>query len=411
MPILLRKCQLSVDFLSILGSPAFTIKKLSFFPDRAEETCPDFELNDFCLSQCRLSYIDCTEECESSSCQNLCLLNFQDCNDFCPCEVGCPEGCKNCDNPLCTEKSPADHQIMVIPEYLSKAYSISGDGKLINPGYSLSAPSDDYAKWSANAIFSDQLFIFGGDSDRKKVAQLDGCEFKELHMRLSIEAYVGTAALTAINDDHVLICFGTNSENKCNLFTGSAVNSVSSTTFGHRHGSLGYYHGRPTTVSSSSTDGYSKVESLAEDGSWIRQSDHPRHQKFSKYYLVFNLSNIHAHNLIGLPSGALMMVGGYKRQTDDYVTDIWLLNSEEWSLVGDLQKSVAYGSVLSIDSSVYIFGGRGDTEIAWEYQYPIQRIDLDKEEEIENVTEIGSHGEHFYNPVIFEVTDEFCRMI
>ena len=37
----------------------------------------DLDLNDFCLSQCRLSYIDCTEECGSSSCQNLCLSNFQ----------------------------------------------------------------------------------------------------------------------------------------------------------------------------------------------------------------------------------------------------------------------------------------------------------------------------------------------
>ena len=97
------------------------------------------------------------------------VFPFEECNDFCPCEVGCPEGCKNCDNPLCVEKSPADHQIMVIPEYLSKSYSISGDGKSINPGSSFSAPSDDYAKWSASAILNNQLFIFGGDSDRKKV--------------------------------------------------------------------------------------------------------------------------------------------------------------------------------------------------------------------------------------------------
>lgn len=137
----------------------------------------------------------------------------------------------------------------------------------------------------------------------------------------------------------VLVCFGTNSENKCDFFTGATINSASPTSFGHRHGSLGYYEGKPTTVSSSSTDGYSKVESLADDGNWIRLSDHPRFRKTSNLNIFLILfSNIHAHNLIGMPSGALMMIGGYKRQTDDYVTDIWLLQSEVWTLVGNLQK-------------------------------------------------------------------------
>jgi hypothetical protein len=83
------------------------------------------------------------------------------------------------------------------------------------------------------------------------------------------------------------------------------------------------YRGKPTTVSSSSTDGYSKVETLGDSG-WLRLQDHP--------------ANIHAHNLIGIENGSLMMVGGYVRQTDDYVTDIWLLNRDAWTIIGNLQK-------------------------------------------------------------------------
>ena len=57
--------------------------------------------------------------------------------------------------------------IVAIPEYLSEAYVMDRDGRTTEA--ILNGPSDDYAKWSAFAILSDQLFIFGGESDRKKV--------------------------------------------------------------------------------------------------------------------------------------------------------------------------------------------------------------------------------------------------
>ena len=107
------------------------------------------------------------------------------------------------------------------------------------------------------------------------------------------------------------------------MFDGRESKPTFSTTFGHRHGSLGMYRGKATTVSSSSTDGYRKTEALGDSG-WLRLQDHPE--------------NIHAHNLIGIESGSLMMIGGYKRDTDDYETRIWLLNPDAWTIVGYLQK-------------------------------------------------------------------------
>jgi len=115
-------------------------------------------------------------ECQSSLCDSQCSSQFKgikflikkykfiECDANCPCGDVCFEGCFGCPNPICPKDADL---IMAIPEYISEAYIMSRDG--FSREAILSAPSDDYAKWSAFAVLSDQLFIFGGDSDRKKV--------------------------------------------------------------------------------------------------------------------------------------------------------------------------------------------------------------------------------------------------
>ena len=185
-----------------------------------------------------------------------------------------------------------------------------------------------------------------------KIAKLEDCSFLELQSRMNLEGYVGIAASRLADNIGIfktfltvlilaqildLVCFGTNSDKKFDVFEsnfdGVESKSTFSTTFGQRHGSLGMYRGKPTTVSSSSTAGYSKVETLGDSG-WLRLQDHP--------------ANIHAHNLIGIENGSLMMVGGYKRQTDDYVSNIWLLSSDAWTIIGNLQK-------VEIENSTVLF--------------------------------------------------------
>jgi hypothetical protein len=59
-----------------------------------------------------------------------------------------------------------------------------------------------------------------------------------------------------------------------------------------------------------------------------------------------------------------------------------------------------------MDSSIYVFGGRGDTAVAWEYQYPIQRFET-VEGTILSSEFIKDYGKHVYNPVLFQVQADF----
>jgi hypothetical protein len=61
---------------------------------------------------------------------------------------------------------------------------------------------------------------------------------------------------------------------------------------------------------------------------------------------------------------------------------------------------------LPIDFSIYVFGGRGDTEVAWEYQYPIQRFET-VEGLILSSEFIEDYGKHVYNPVLLQVQADF----
>ena len=59
------------------------------------------DLYDECLTECRLDYIDCLGQCESSYCHSECLAIFSGCDVSCPCGLACELGCVDCDHPIC----------------------------------------------------------------------------------------------------------------------------------------------------------------------------------------------------------------------------------------------------------------------------------------------------------------------
>ena len=57
---------------------------------------------------------------------------------------------------------------LVMGENLKEAFSISLDGSTKTPA-TIKAPRDDYLKYSPHALIKNELFIFGGWTDNRKV--------------------------------------------------------------------------------------------------------------------------------------------------------------------------------------------------------------------------------------------------
>jgi len=279
---------------------------------------------------------------------------------------------------------PSDVFILVIPEYVSRSYLKIGDGSS-RISATINAPKNNYAWDAAHALVKGQLHIFGGASDSYKIARLDGCSFNELPARLNDERKWGHAALSVENGQKALVCFGKYDDfrKSCEIFDGSSSAPTFAAEWTHVHGALGLYKHQPATVGCSYTN-HQKAETLLSTG-WTALPD---------FFL-----KIYSHGLVGLDNGAMLLLGGYVRKSDSVQTGIWELKEDQWSRIGELSKPADSGSAIYISSSVYYF----------EYaNSAIHRLDLDENEELEAVEEIGRHPGRFGLPVLFQTDNDYC---
>jgi hypothetical protein len=116
------------------------------------------------------------------------------------------------------------------------------------------------------------------------------------------------------------------------VFDGSSATPTFSTKYCHGGGGLGFYKGNPTTVGCGNLyewSAYRKTETLTETG-WVQLPDHP----WREPDLNGNPSDVAWHSLIGLPSGAMLLIGHKTR----LLSHIWRLRDDEWSLAGHLKR-------------------------------------------------------------------------
>ncbi|CAG5077711.1 Oidioi.mRNA.OKI2018_I69.PAR.g8794.t1.cds [Oikopleura dioica] len=388
----------------------------SYLSFAGNETCPDQDLYDECYSLCRFDYLQCRANCDNSLCENECLIEFTESSSSCPCGVYCSDGCSGCKHELCGDEpqttaeatiitttaitttidpnDPRNMNIFVLGfEYLADSYIFSGNGMTKNSA-TITPNFNNYAGYCPYAFVQGELYLFGGVRDKHRIMKLQDCSFNELSIRL-INGFTSDdgSAIQIENGQKAMVCFSATNWRNCEIFDTSSSVTTHSTRFTHWSGSLGYYRGQPTTVGSYEPSGFQKVETYSFSG-WQNLPDHPR--------------NTYRHTLIGLESGAMLMLGGLDETIFTYSLEIWLLdtktqNDRYWRLIGSLKKFVSFGSALKIGDFIYLVIGYNSANGV----YPIERINI-VNDIIVDTEVIGGHDFRSFYPVIFETTADFC---
>ncbi|CAG5109423.1 Oidioi.mRNA.OKI2018_I69.chr2.g3964.t1.cds [Oikopleura dioica] len=304
------------------------------------------------------------------------------CNiDFCKADdPNCLADCSASD-----EDSGPRNSILVLRNSVLDAYVISREGNS-KVSAKITAPVGNYPKDAQHALIGNKLYIFGGISDKRKIAVLENCAFGEKSAKLLNDIDNGSAALSIDGNSRVLICFA-NGENKnhCEIYDGSSSTSATSSNYGHAFGKLGMYKNQPTTVGSSYDT--EKGETLTNN-EWRVIGDPPISGRFW------------GHVLVGLESGNLLMLGGW---TDGNVIldHVWLLSNDSWSRTGTLKSAMYVHSSLKINDSIFLIPGYGEPN------HSLERIDMEGDE-IKSSEIIGTHSNSQVVPVLFPVSAGFC---
>ncbi|CBY31060.1 unnamed protein product [Oikopleura dioica] len=283
-----------------------------------------------------------------------------------------------------TPIDPSEVSILVILSDLSASYLTSGDGSS-KVAAKISAPSNGYTRYAKHALVNGQVHIFGGNTDKKKIAKLNGCAFTQLSARLNVDRDSSTEALSIQSGSQALICFNyAQSSKSCEIFDGSSAVTTFETTNTHQLGGLGFYQNQPATVGSY-WDNHKKAETLTSTG-WVALPDHPE--------------ALYGHSSIGLDDDSMMLLGGYIFESR-YETGIWKIKENIWSRIGELTQSAGLGSAIYTGRSIYNFSG-------YSSPFPNHRIDLTADEEIKEVVRIANHERQYNYPVLLVTENNRC---
>ncbi|CBY13101.1 unnamed protein product [Oikopleura dioica] len=284
----------------------------------------------------------------------------------------------------CIEQQ-SDVFILVIPFSVEASYLQSGDGSS-QISATINAPENNYADNAAHALVNGKLHIFGGYSDRTKIARLDDCTLNELTVRLNERRYFGQAALSIENGKKALICFGYSGDNRktCEIFDSLTTVSTFAADWTHRNGGLGLYKNQPTSVGCLDEE-HQKAETLSASG-WTALPDHPK--------------RISLHSLVALENQSMLLIGGVDYGNGNSVqSGIWQLKDENWNEIGELLQADHSGSAIYIGRSIYYFGPVSKA---------IQRLVFTETEDLQTVEEIGNQPGDYYYPVLFQTASNFC---
>jgi len=227
-----------------------------------------------------------------------------------------PEGGDNykcvCADGYKGEKCEIKVSILVILWDLSASYLTSVDGST-KVAAKISAPSNDYTRYAKHALVNGEVHIFGGYTDLRKIAKLNGCAFVELSARvlrksiaarLNVDRDYHSEALSIESGSQALVCFNNAGSKSCEIFDGTTTVTTFAAAYTHKLGGLGFYQNNPATVGC--YDGHKKAESLTSTG-WVALPDHPE--------------ALFGHSSIGLDDGSMLLIGGRESESTLFICD------------------------------------------------------------------------------------------
>ncbi|CAG5099686.1 Oidioi.mRNA.OKI2018_I69.XSR.g16635.t1.cds [Oikopleura dioica] len=317
-------------------SSFFVLAKVGFSQDLAEfdSRCPDLELGQQCDTECSEVFVDCRNNCPDHLCENQCLIEFTECVSDCPCGQNCPNGCQDCENPLCTTCNNLEMdfefqqcKVIALEEFDHCAMNCLNNWGCIDNCYNreilqgfsqckcfdeIPSESTEYLTvlsqnwyygspnlgyvtnvdggfqqnryysfyensllYAVSAVYQDNVYIFGGyDSDndfyKTDIHQVFGCEIRKLSVTLERPVAYYTGIVAT--SDGVYSGFVGSNYKWTQLFDGTrTILSNYNTDADHEGGCMAHLNNQPVAIGG---DGGNNVELLRSNG-WTYLDSHP----------------------------------------------------------------------------------------------------------------------------------------
>ncbi|CBY14807.1 unnamed protein product [Oikopleura dioica] len=422
-----------------------------------EPTCNDPEINDDCLTVCRLDYVTCRQNCDSTSCESACLAVYSDCNSSCPCGADCPAGCVDCpEHPFCEDECE-DAQIN------NEKYQACLNEAVFELDFCLkTCPPEIGCHNSCYENYTQMLFL---------------CPCIEQETTTTTEISTTTTEITPIEPSDVFILVIPHYVDKSYWQSGDGSSQISATInapdnyyayraahalvngklhiFGgftdykkiarlddctlneltvrlneerkYGHEALSIENGKKALIcfgyndynlkTCEIFDGSTTVSTFASNwthsygglGLYKNQAasvgcfseEHQKAETLSASgwtSLPDHPKQISGYSLVGLENQSLLLIGGYDYRNGAQ-SGIWQLKNENWNQIGELLQADEAGSAIYIGRSIYYFGYVSKA---------IERLDFNEAEDLQSVSKIGNQPSDFFIPVLFQTVSNYC---
>ena len=205
--------------------------------------CVDADLGQLCADSCQEKLENCTEFCEDPNCTSRCQGEWLDCLSSCPCYSGCPEGCKDCPNPICG--SPLRH-LFVIDERMSEWNkgmhwnSYTDEIEFRNFAYQFNHGFD--IEDTCYAMLNGEHWLLGGWFYPNAIAKVEDCKISRQKESLEVPFHGGMFGSCTVYNSKIWTCFDGKEgrAQECYTFDGEQQEEVPHISArGHDWGAMG----------------------------------------------------------------------------------------------------------------------------------------------------------------------------